>query len=93
MDLIAGNQVDRFVVESLLGAGGMARVYRVRNARLGSWHALKVLRVPTPSIIERLLQEGRLQSTLSHPNIVSVTDIIDVNGVPGLVMELSLIHI
>ena len=62
-------------------------MYRVRHVQLGSRHAVKVLHLPTPAIIDRLLKEGRAQSALRHPNIVAVTDVIDVQGAPGLVME------
>ena len=60
-----GNAIDRYVVEGLLGKGGMAAVYRVRHQQLGSTHALKVLLVPTDAIRERLMAEGRAQSTTS----------------------------
>jgi len=86
MDLRRGQEVDRYVVDGLIGSGGMALVYRVRHAQLGSLHAVKILRLPTPSIVRRLMQEGRAQSQLQHPNIVPVTDVIDVLGCPGLVM-------
>ncbi|MBX2802266.1 MAG: serine/threonine protein kinase [Myxococcales bacterium] len=65
----------------------MAVVYRVRHNQLGSLHAMKVLSLPTPIIRKRLLQEGRVQSTLRHPNVVAVTDVVDVEGIPALVME------
>ena len=87
MELQRGTQIDRYVVDGRIGSGGMAHVYRVRHARLGSLHAVKLLQVPTPSVIERLLREGRAQSSLRHPHIVPVTDVIDVLGAPGLVME------
>lgn len=83
----AGTAWDRYEVEDLVGSGGMARVYRVRHRLLGSLHAVKVLHLPTPSVIDRLMREGRAQSSLRHPNIVAVTDVIDVGGAPGLVME------
>ena len=82
-----GTTLDRYYVEAELGAGGMATVYRVRHLALGSLHALKVLKVQSASIRQRLVQEGRVQATLRHPNIVAVTDVIDVDGAPGLVME------
>ncbi len=88
MQLAAGTVVDRYTIEGPLGQGGMAVVYRARHNQLGTLHAVKVLQVSTPSIRERLLQEGRVQAVMRHPNIVSVTDVIDVNGSPGLVMEL-----
>jgi len=86
--LTPGARFDRFVVEDLLGKGGMAAVYRVRHTGLGSPHALKVLDVPFPHVRARLVQEGRVQAALQHPNIVAVTDLIEVDGAPGLVMEL-----
>ncbi len=82
-----GTVVDRYTFESLLGRGGMAAVYLARHTTLGSLHAIKVLTLPTPAIQERLLQEGRAQGTLKHANIVTVTDVIEVGGSPGLVME------
>jgi serine/threonine-protein kinase len=78
---------DRYTITAPIGRGGMARVFLVRHAKLGSLHALKVLEAADPSIHERFLQEGRIQSTLRHPNIVSVTDLIEVDGFPALVMD------
>ena len=86
-DLHPGEIVDRYVVERLLGRGGMASVYLVRHRQLGTRHALKVLNLPTRVIEARLLQEGRIQGSLNHPSVVSVTDVVDVAGSPGLVME------
>ncbi len=88
MDLGPGQVIDRYTVLGQLGQGGMAVVYRVRHNTLGTEHALKVLTLGVPSIQERLIQEGRLQARLQHPNIVSVTDVLDVQGSPGLLMEL-----
>jgi serine/threonine protein kinase len=82
-----GDTLDRFTVEELLGRGGMASVYRVRHVALGSLHALKVLDLPHASIRDRLKLEGRLQAQLAHPHIVTVTDMIEVEGAPGLIME------
>jgi len=82
-----GARVDRYRVELPLGEGGMATVYRVRHERLGTVHALKVLHIDSPAIRERLLSEGRAQARLSHDNVVAVTDILDVDGAPALLME------
>ncbi len=78
----------RYKLLSLLGEGGMARVYRVRHQQLGTEHALKVLVSASDDVRERLLHEGRVQASLKNPNIVNVTDVIDVEGLPGLIMEL-----
>ncbi|TNE92852.1 MAG: serine/threonine protein kinase [Deltaproteobacteria bacterium] len=82
-----GEVVDRYTVEEILGQGGMAVVYRVRHNQLDSLHALKILTITNPGIKDRLLQEGKVQASLRHPNIVAVTDVLEVRGAPGLVME------
>ena len=53
MDLAPGTRIDRYVIEQLIGRGGMAVVYRVRHAQLGSAHALKVLTLQSDAIQER----------------------------------------
>jgi len=83
-----GSVVDgRYVVESKLGEGGLAAVFKVRHRKLRTTYALKLLRRDSPSIRRRLLREGELQAKLRHPNIAAVTDIVDIDGVPGLIME------
>ena len=79
--------LDRYIVEHTIARGGMATVYRVCHQQLKSQHALKVLDLPTANIRSRLLQEGRIQASLRHPNIVAVTDALEVDGHPALVME------
>ena len=78
---------DRYTVERVLARGGMATVYIVRHNTLNTQYALKVLDIPTADIRRRLLQEGRIQASLKHPNIVAVTDAIELDGSPALVME------
>ena len=96
MHLTPGMQVDRWTVDAHVADGGMARVYRVRHAHLGSLHALKVLhphfaasddKEAAGSLQARLLEEGRAQSSLVHPHIVSVTDVVRIRGQLGLIME------
>src|SRR5687768_4296203 len=89
MELAAGTVVGgRYEVDQLLGRGGMASVYRVWHLGLGTSHALKVLQTTSESARERLLREGRLQGQLRHPNVVAVTDHVEVNGAPALVLEM-----
>jgi hypothetical protein len=85
--LSAGAVVDRYTVEGVLGEGGMAIVYRVRHSVLGTRHALKILTIGNTEIQRRLVQEGHLQASLQHPNIVAVTDVLQLGGAPALVME------
>ncbi len=87
MKLDLGQTVDRYIVEAVIGAGGTAMVYRVRHNHLGTYHALKVLSLSSDAIRERMLREGQYQATLQHLNIVAVTDVIDLGGAPGLLME------
>lgn len=79
---------DRYIIEGPLGSGGIANVFAARHVTLQTLHAVKVVAVPSPEVQARLLQEGRLQGSLRHPNVVSVTDVVTVRGSPGLVMEL-----
>jgi serine/threonine-protein kinase len=87
MILATGTVVDRYEILGELGRGGMASVYTVRHTKLGSTHVLKVLSVQARAVAERLLLEGQVQATLKHPNVVEVTDVVEVHGSPGLVME------
>lgn len=89
MQLTAGTPVasGRYVVEDLLGQGGMAAVYRVRHAQLGTPLALKVLTSASPDQRDRLMREGRAQAALRHTNIVSVVDVVQIDGLAALVME------
>ena len=86
--LQAGDDIsERFEVERLIGEGGLAQVYRVRHRSLGTVHAVKLLTNTHPQLVERLLQEGRIQARLQHVNIVAVTDVVIHRGQPGLLME------
>ena len=85
--LETGQQVDRYTIESIIGYGGTAVVYLVSHSQLSTQHALKVLSVSSQAIRERMLREGRVQAAMHHSNVVGVTDVIDVDGSPGLLME------
>jgi serine/threonine-protein kinase len=82
-----GQTLGPYEVIELLGEGAMARVYKVRHRETEELFAVKVLMHLRGDLVDRLLQEGRVQSRLSHPNIVAVVEIIQVDGLPALVME------
>ena len=89
--LTIGQSVGNYVVEEEIGLGGMAVVYRVRHQILDSTHALKVLLphlLREPQLLERFLEEAKLQARFRHPALVRVTDIVSEPGVAGLVMDL-----
>ena len=80
----------RYRVQSTLGSGGMAVVYRAEDAILGRPVALKTLHrryARTPSFRRRFRQEARAMASLDHENIVKVYDICEDDGVPFIVAE------
>ncbi|MFO0576206.1 MAG: protein kinase [Polyangia bacterium] len=86
-----GLRVGNYVIESLIGSGGMAQVYRVRHAVLGTPHALKVLAARYRGFLEvrqRFLSEGQIAAQLGHRHIVQVSDAVATPEVAGLVMDL-----
>ena len=93
-DLPPGSRLaDRFVVEGVLGVGGMGVVYRARDTALDVPVALKLLRTELaarPEAFERFRQELLLARQVSSPHVVRIHD-IGVDG--GRWFFLSLIHI
>jgi serine/threonine-protein kinase len=88
--LEAGDKVDRYVVEKLLGEGGMGSVYLARDTQLGRKIALKIMRADSRAGTEgsaRILREARAAAALVHPNAVAVFDAREVDGVTYLAME------
>ena len=77
MPLTAGTRLGPYVLESLLGAGGMGEVYRAHDSRLNRTVAIKVLahEIATPDRVERFEQEARAASALNHPNILTIHDV------------------
>ena len=82
---------DRYRLDALIGTGGMGRVHRAWDTRLGRRVAIKVLSpelTADPEVATRLRAEGRLLATLQHPNLVTLHDIPDDPAITYLVMEL-----
>lgn len=86
-----GRTLSHYIVEEPLGKGGMGEVYAARDSRLGRSVAIKVLPVDsgagTAEQRLRFLTEAKAASALNHPNIVTVHDIDEHEGVHFMVME------
>ncbi len=91
MMFAAGTRLGTYEITGLLGAGGMGEVYRGRDTRLDRPVALKVLPATLagdPRFRQRFDHEARVISRLNHPQICTVYDIGEAQGVSFLVMEL-----
>jgi serine/threonine protein kinase/tetratricopeptide (TPR) repeat protein len=87
---LVGQKLGPYLIEALLGVGGMGEVYRARDTRLGRTVAVKVLpreKMVSPVSRHRFLQEARSISALNHPNIVILYDIACDRGTDFLVLE------
>src|SRR5437870_8240917 len=76
---------DRYRIVSLIGAGGMGRVYRADDLKLGQSVALKFLAHHGDSA--RLYEEVRIGRQVSHPNVCRLYDIAEVDGRLFITME------
>ena len=87
----AGTRVGPYVVDALIGQGGMGAVYRAHDTRLRRDVALKVLLPSVAADVDRLARferEAQLLASLNHPQIAAIHGIEDSSGAPALVMEL-----
>ena len=81
----------RYRVESRIGEGAMADVFRARDPEIGRIVAIKVLKPEyrrDPQIALRFLREARAAGALSHAHIATIYDVGEADGVPYIAMEL-----
>jgi len=91
VDSWVGRSMGRYTVLSHIGAGGMGEVYLAWDSRLDRKVALKVaprLFVRDLACLRRYEEEARAASALNHPNVVTVFDVDEVEGVPFIALEL-----
>jgi serine/threonine-protein kinase len=84
-------QVGRYLIKQRLGRGGMATVYRAHDPSIGRDVAIKFLHASLCEDDEcrtRFLRESRAAGGLSHPNIVVVHDVGEIENRPYMAMEL-----
>ena len=81
----------RYRIDGRLGEGAMADVFRAFDPGIGRTVAIKVLKPEygrDPELGERFLREARAAGALNHPNIATVYDVGEADGVAYIAMEL-----
>jgi serine/threonine protein kinase len=67
---------DRYVLRTMLGAGGMGEVWLAHDVRIDREIAIKMMRGrDDPDAVARFLREARVQGRLEHPSVVPVHDL------------------
>jgi serine/threonine-protein kinase len=91
-DLLPGDTVGDYVIESLVAQGGCGTVYVARLGARERRAAIKVLRstlASSPRMVERFVREVDLVNLLRHPNIVEIHELGQLgDGRPYYAMEL-----
>lgn len=83
--------VGRYELRERIGEGAMADVYRAYDPGIDRVLAVKVLKADfrqNRQYATRFLREARAAGALSHPNIVTIYDVGEVDGYPYIAMEL-----
>ncbi len=88
---LVGRTLGPYRLDALIGAGAMGEVYRARDLRLDRVVAVKALSArfaESPERVRRLEAEGRAAAAIAHPNVVTVHDVGNADGIPFIVSEL-----
>jgi len=87
----APERIGRYEIVGKLGRGGMGQVYTALDTELGRFVALKFLApevVATKPAMDRLIREAKAASSLNHPHIVTVYEVVRSGDEVALAMEL-----
>ena len=84
--LTAGSRVAGYLLEKLVGVGGMAAVFRARDERLGRVVALKLL-AGDEVVRKRFVREARAVAAVDHPHIIPVYEAGEAEGVLFIAMR------
>jgi serine/threonine protein kinase/tetratricopeptide (TPR) repeat protein len=91
MPLAVGSKLGIYRVLDLLGSGGMGKVYRARDTRLGREVAIKGLPEEfsrDPARLARFEREARMLAALNHPGVAAIYGLEEADGTQFIVMEL-----
>src|ERR1700759_1158584 len=89
-DYTVGQRLGDYEILGVLGAGGMGKVYKVRNVISDRVEAMKILLPNLASqkdLADRFLREIKLLGTLSHPNIASLRTALTLDNQLVMIME------
>jgi serine/threonine-protein kinase len=90
MTLNVGDRIGDYEIVSVLGAGGMGKVYKVRNVISDRVEAMKIL-LPNlesdPDLADRFTREIKVQGSLDHPNIAGLHTAQRLNNQLVMIME------
>src|SRR5258708_8600081 len=87
---MVGRTVDHYQFLEKLGAGGMGEIYKAQDTRLNRFVAVKVLSGASsgdPERRRRFIQEAQAASSLNHPNIITIHDIISEGDTEFMVLD------
>ncbi|HEX9040970.1 MAG TPA: FHA domain-containing serine/threonine-protein kinase [Trebonia sp.] len=84
--LAPGSRVGGYLLERLIGVGGMAAVYQARDERLGRVVALKLL-AGDEALRKRFVREARAVAAVDHPHIIPVYEAGESDGVQFIAMR------
>ncbi|MDQ4059337.1 MAG: serine/threonine protein kinase, partial [Actinomycetota bacterium] len=94
-DVSARQLADRYTLGSQLGKGGMGVVWSATDTLLQRPVAIKQVKLPPSipladrdAIKARSTREARAAAQLSHPNVVTIFDVVEEDGMTWIVMEL-----
>jgi len=89
-EFTVGQHIGDYEILSILGMGGMGKVYKVRNVISDRVEAMKIL-LPdlssNQSLADRFLREIRLLATLNHPNIAALRTALTYENQLAMIME------